>query len=299
PPPAGACRLVFAESDGLPGLIVDRYGGFLVVQFLTQGMAVRADAIVALLAELVQPLGIYERGDADVREKEGLPRDDGVRWGQAPPPQLTIVEGARRLLVDLCGGQKTGSYLDQAQNRDRVAAYCRGAEVLDCFCYTGGFTIAAATDAATVEAVDSSASALAMLGDNLAQNQHTAQVAAVEGDVFKMLRQYRHEGRSFDVVILDPPKFAHSHGQIERAARGYKDINLIAMQILRPGGVLASFSCSGLIGPDLFQKILFGAAVDARRDVQILERLTQAADHPLLLTFPEGEYLKGLICRVW
>ncbi|HMO57839.1 MAG TPA: class I SAM-dependent methyltransferase [Roseiflexaceae bacterium] len=297
--PAGACRLVFAESDGLPGLIVDRYGGFLVVQFLTQGMAVRADAIVALLAELVQPLGIYERGDADVREKEGLPRDDGVRWGQAPPPQLTIVEGARRLLVDLCGGQKTGSYLDQAQNRDRVAAYCRGAEVLDCFCYTGGFTIAAATDAATVEAVDSSASALAMLGDNLAQNQHTAQVAAVEGDVFKMLRQYRHEGRSFDVVILDPPKFAHSHGQIERAARGYKDINLIAMQILRPGGVLASFSCSGLIGPDLFQKILFGAAVDARRDVQILERLTQAADHPLLLTFPEGEYLKGLICRVW
>jgi 23S rRNA (cytosine1962-C5)-methyltransferase len=296
--PAGACRLVYGEADGLPGLVVDRYGAYLTIQFLTQGMAARADMVVELLVELLHPRGIFERGDAEVREKEGLPREDEVRWGAEPDAPIPIIEGPRRLLVDLRGGQKTGAYLDQARNRDRVAAYCGDAEVLDCFCYTGGFAIAASATARHVTAIDSSAAALATLEAQRALNEG-APIEAIEADVFKMLRQYRHEGRMFDVVILDPPKFAHSHGQIERATRGYKDINLIAMQILRPGGILATFSCSGLVSADLFQKVVFGAAVDARRDVQVIERLAQAPDHPVLLTFPESDYLKGLICRVW
>jgi 23S rRNA (cytosine1962-C5)-methyltransferase len=295
-----ACRLVYAESDGLPGLIVDRYADYLSVQMLTQGIAARADMIVALLAELLEPRGIYERSDPEMREKEGLPPGDGLLWGEAPPaPIVTGQPGELRFYADLRGGQKTGAYLDQAFNRLRVAAYGAGADVLDCFCYTGGFTVAAARAGARgVTAVDTSGLALEALRANLELNGLGSAVEPVEADVFKLLRQYRHEGRQFDVVILDPPKFAHSHSQIERAARGYKDINLIAMQILRPGGVLATFSCSGLVSADLFQKIVFGAALDAQRDVQIVERLTQSPDHPVLLTFPEGEYLKGLICRV-
>lgn len=296
----GACRLVYAESDGLPGLIVDRYAEYLAVQLLTQGMAARVDVIVQILAELLQPRGIYERSDVDVREKEDLPAREGVLWGEAPPAQIVINQQGVRFLADIRAGQKTGAYLDQAINRQRVAAYCAGRDVLDCFCYTGGFSVTAACmGAGAITAIDSSASALETFSANLALNERAGAIDLVEGDVFKLLRHYRYEGRQFDVVILDPPKFAHAHGQIERAARGYKDINLIAMQILRPGGILASFSCSGLISPDLFQKIAFGAAIDAHRDVQVIERLTQAPDHPLLLTFPEGEYLKGLICRVW
>jgi 23S rRNA (cytosine1962-C5)-methyltransferase len=294
-----ACRLVYAESDGLPGLIVDRYAGYLSVQLLTQGAAVRADTLAGLLAELARPRGIYDRSDPEMREKEGLPPGAGLLWGEEPPgPIATGQPGGLRFYADLRGGQKTGAYLDQALNRLRVAAYCAGQDVLDCFCYTGGFTVAAARAGARhVTAVDTSGAALEMLRANLALNGLASPVEPIEGDVFKLLRQYRHEGRQFDVVILDPPKFAHAHGQLERAARGYKDINLIAMQILRPGGVLATFSCSGLVSADLFQKIVFGAALDARRDVQIVERLAQAPDHPVLLTFPEGEYLKGLICR--
>jgi len=294
-----ACRLVYAESDSLPGLIVDRYADYLAVQLLTQGMAARAEIIVEALAELLQPRGIYERSDADVREKESLPLSEGLLWGEAPPNQIaTRQPGELLFLADVRAGQKTGAYLDQAYNRLKVAAYCAAREVLDCFCYAGGFAVAAArAGAAHITAVDSSAAALEMLRANMAANELDG-VEPIEADVFKLLRQYRHEGRQFDVVILDPPKFAHGQGQLERATRGYKDINLIAMQILRPGGVLATFSCSGLVSADLFQKIVFGAALDARRDVQIVERLAQSPDHPVLLTFPEGEYLKGLICRV-
>jgi 23S rRNA (cytosine1962-C5)-methyltransferase len=297
-----ACRLVYAESDGLPGLIVDRYGDYLVLQILTQGIAARQAQVVAILAELLAPRGIYERSDADMREKESLPVADGVLWGAEPPEQLELqLAGGLAGLVDLRSGQKTGAYLDQALNRLRVAAYSAGCEVLDCFCYTGGFTVAAArAGAAQITAVDSSAPALELVRANLAANQSGgAQVETIAADVFRLLRQYRYEERRFDLIILDPPKFAHAQGQIERATRGYKDINLIAMQLLRPGGILATFSCSGLVSTDLFQKVVFGAALDARRDVQVIERLTQAPDHPLLLTFPEGEYLKGLICRVW
>ncbi len=293
-------RLVYAESDGLPGLIVDRYADYLVVQLLTQGMAVRTEPIVALLAELVRPRGIYERSEAEVREKEDLPPGEGLLWGEEPPDTIATEQQGGRFLADIRAGQKTGAYLDQAVNRLRVAAYCADRDVLDCFCYAGGFTVAAGRAGARhITSVDSSATALELLRANVALNDLATPLEPVAGDVFKQLRQYRHEGRQFDLVILDPPKFAHSQSQIDRATRGYKDINLIAMQILRPGGVLATFSCSGLVSADLFQKVVFGAALDAGRDVQVIERLTQAPDHPVLLTFPEGEYLKGLICRVW
>lgn len=304
-----ACRLVYAEADGLPGLIVDRYGDYLVVQLLTQAMAAWADLIADLLDTLLKPQGIYERSDAEVREKEGLPPTQGTLRGDAPPSYVSVrlrvgpqpADSPANLVyqAELQAGQKTGLYLDQARNRLRVAAYCHGAEVLDAFCYTGGFTLAAAAAGARhVTAADSSAPALAQLTTQLGLNGITAPVEVMEADIFRLLRIYRQEERRFDVIILDPPKFVHSQAQLDRATRGYKDINLIALQLLRPGGILATFSCSGLLSPDLFQKVLFGAALDAHRNVQIIERLTQSPDHPVLLSFPESEYLKGLVCRV-
>jgi 23S rRNA (cytosine1962-C5)-methyltransferase len=303
-----AYRLVFAESDLLPGLIVDRFGDYLVLQLLTQGMAARSELIVTLLRELCAPRGIYERSDAEIREKEGLPPAEGLLWGDDPPARLALVATSTtflgmgappRLYADLRGGQKTGFYLDQAINRALVAQHCAGKEVLDGFCYSGGFAVhAALAGARQIVAADSSAAALELVRDNFALNTLDTPLETVEGDMFRLLRQYRELGRSFDLIVLDPPKFAHSQAQVERAARGYKDINLIAMQLLRPGGILATFSCSGLISPDLFQKIVFGAAVDARRDVQMLARLGHPPDHPILFSFPESEYLKGFTCRV-
>jgi 23S rRNA (cytosine1962-C5)-methyltransferase len=295
-----AYRLVHAESDGLPGLVVDRYGDYLVVQFLTLGVDRRKVELVTLLEELVQPRGILERSDVDVREKEGLGPVTGPLAGHAPPPLVVARESGHRFWVDLWAGQKTGFYLDQRENRRRVARYCAGREVLNAFAYTGAFAVyALAVGASHVTNVESSAEALELGRRNLALNRLDAsQVEDVAGDVFQVLRSYRDAGRSFDLIILDPPKFAYSQAQVRAACRGYKDINLLAMRLLRPGGVLCTFSCSGVVSADLFQKVVFGAALDARRDVQVLERLAQGPDHPLLLTFPEGEYLKGLICRV-
>jgi 23S rRNA (cytosine1962-C5)-methyltransferase len=304
-----ACRLVHAEADGLPGLVIDRYGEWLVLQCLTLGVARRQSVLVALLAEpsflgskirdFVTPLGIYARDDADVRRKEGLPLRSGTLWGAEPPDHLEIVEHGHRFLVDVKRGHKTGFYLDQRDNRLRAAAYCSDRDVLNAFAYTGGFGIyAGRSGARSVVNVDTSEDALALARDNLALNSCTPQ-EMVNGDVFQVLRRHRSEGREFDVVILDPPKFASSQGQVTAASRGYKDANLLAMQLLRPGGFLVTFSCSGLVSADLFQKIVFGASVDAGRDVQIVERLAQSADHPVLLTFPESAYLKGFICRVW
>lgn len=297
-----ACRLVFSESDGIPGLIVDRYGRYLTVQLSTQALAQRAELVFDLLEELLQPLGIYERDDADARRREGLPPTDGLRRGQLPPPDLQVqpIGNGRPLRVDLVHGQKTGIYLDQVLNHQRVAAYCAGADVLDCFSYSGGFAIAAAmAGAAALTLVDASAAALDTAAAQLAELPQQPPHDLIEDDVFQVLRRLRARGRSFDVIILDPPKFAHSHAHIDRATHGYKDINLIAMQLLKPGGILATFSCSGLVSPDLFQKVLFGAALDAGRPVQMIEKLGHAPDHPILLSFPEGEYLKGAICRVW
>jgi 23S rRNA (cytosine1962-C5)-methyltransferase len=300
-----ASRLVFAESDGLPGLIVDRYADFLVVQLLTQGMAARSTGIVAALVEQFAPHGIVERSDADVREKEGLDRTSGLLWGLDPAERLPLDlrNGAGHILrleVDLRSGHKTGLYLDQVQNWGRVATYSAGAEILDCFAYSGGFSLSAArAGAETLMMIESSPAAAEMLHRHLALNAVSIPAEVVVADVARELRRLREYGRRFDMVILDPPKFAYKQSQVERATRGYKDINMLAMQLLRPGGMLATFSCSGLISRDLFQKVLFSAAIDARRDMQIVERLSQAPDHPVLVSFPEGEYLKGLIGRVW
>jgi 23S rRNA (cytosine1962-C5)-methyltransferase len=299
-PATTAYRLVHAESDYLPGLMVDRYGGWLAVQFLTLGMERWREEIVDVLAELVSPRGIYERSDVDIRAKEGLEQRRGVLWGEEPPQPVEILEHGHRFLVDLCEGHKTGFYLDQRENRARLPLFCAGAEVLDAFAYSGGFSVyAAAGGAADVTLVDNSAPALELARRNLALNGLGERgVEYADGDVFGVLRGYRAQGRRFDVVVLDPPKFAHSQREVERAARAYKDVNLLACQLLRPGGALFTFSCSGAIDADLFQKIVFGAALDVAREAQIVGYLAQGGDHPVALTFPEGAYLKGLIVRV-
>jgi 23S rRNA (cytosine1962-C5)-methyltransferase len=287
-----AYRLVNAE----PGLVVDRYNEYLVIQFLTLGIERWKREIVSLLGELLPSRGIYERSDVEVREKEGLPLATGLLAGQERPALVHIVENGHRFIVDIKRGQKTGFYLDQRENRQKVTRYCRGQTVLNCFAYTGAFAVyAAGAGAKKVVNVESSAEGLklALNGFDGRDDEY------VEGDVFQVLRQYRHEGHSFDLIVLDPPKFAYSQSQVQAACRGYKDINLLAMQMLRPGGILFTFSCSGLVSPDLFQKVVFGASVDAGRNVQIIEKLTQGFDHPILLSFPESEYLKGFICRVW
>jgi len=317
-----AMRLVNAESDRLPGLIVDLYVGcsdaadrgrvaVAVVQFLTLG----AEGLRCLLGPMLErllgreireafggwdELLVYDRSDMDVRRLEGLQPLSGPLVGGMPPQWITVEEHGFSFLVDVVHGHKTGHYLDQRLNRVRVAQYCSGAEVLNAFSYTGGFGVHALGEGAqAVIDVDTSQEALALGRRNVAINGLPAdRRTEVVGDVFQVLRRLRDEGRRFDVVVLDPPKFAFSKKQIASACRGYKDINLLAMQVLRPGGILATFSCSGLVSRELFQKVLFGAAVDAGRDVQVLEVLGQAPDHPVSLTFPESEYLKGFICRI-
>ncbi len=302
-----AYRLVNAESDGLPGLVVDRYGDWLVMQALTLGVAVRKAEIVNILEDLLHPAGIYERSDVDVREKEGLPPETGVLSGQMPPDVIEIDENGRRFLVDVRQGHKTGFYLDQRENRAIIGDWFRSDEragervVVNAFGYTGGFAVYALSSLVhRVITIDSSADALAMARRNVALNGfEAADEDFVVGDVFQVLRYYRDSGQRFDMIILDPPKFAQSAQQVEKAARGYKDINLLAFRLIKPGGVLATFSCSGAITEDLFQKIVFGALVDSGREAQIIRRLGQSPDHPVSLTFPEGAYLKGLLCRVW
>jgi 23S rRNA (cytosine1962-C5)-methyltransferase len=300
-PDGPARRLVNAESDGLPGLIVDQYGEWLVVQSLTLGIEQHKTLITGQLQDMLKPRGIYERSDVDVREKEGLSSSTGVLVGDEPPERIEIDEHGHRLWVDVRRGHKTGFYLDQRDNRRKTKAYMREADVLNLFCYTGGFTVAAlSAGAKSVLNVDSSAAALELAKENLRLNGLAVNDQDfVEADVFSYLRKLRADQRAFDVIIADPPKLAQSQAQVDRAARAYKDLNLVSMQLLKPGGYLITFSCSGLVSPDLFQKIVFGASLDASRDVQIVERLSQASDHPVLLSFPEAEYLKGLVCRVF
>lgn len=294
-----ALRLVNAESDGLPGVVVDRYGDYLVCQFTAAGAEYWKQEIVAQLRALLACAGIYERSDVDVREKEGLPACVGPLWGETPPLLLQIRERRCRFWVDVGRGHKTGFYLDQRDNRDAVAHQCTGAEVLDTFAYTGAFGVAALlAGARRVTAIDSSAEALQLATRNAELNGIAGDaLECVQGDAFQLLRRFRDSGRVFDVIVLDPPKFAAARSQLAGAARGYKDINLLAFKLLRRGGVLATFSCSGLMPTELFQKIVADAALDAGREVQILRRLTQAPDHPVALSFPEGSYLKGLLCR--
>ncbi len=295
-----ATRLIYAESDGLPGLIVDRYGEVLVLQSLTTGSEFWKQTIADILLEETGLQTIYERSDADVRELEGLPVVTGLLRGAITDRQLpfTIAEYGLKFSVNFESGHKTGFYLDQRTNRLRVRELAEGRDVLDCFCYTGGFTVnALAGGAKSVLSVDSSADALKLVGENVALNGLPASShACCEGDVFQLLRKFRDEGRSFDMIILDPPKFAPTAAQAEKAARGYKDINLLAFKLLRAGGLLVTFSCSGGVDASLFQRIVAGSALDAGVDAQIVEHLSQASDHPVALNFPEGAYLKGLVC---
>jgi 23S rRNA (cytosine1962-C5)-methyltransferase len=295
-----AYRLIYAEADRLPGLIVDRYGDYLAIQFLTLGIERHRETIVAALSRALAPAGIYERSDVDVREQEGLPPATGILAGEAPPPEVEVQEHGHRFLVDVAGGQKTGFYLDQRENRRAMARYAAGREVLDAFSFTGAFSVyAAAAGAGSIAQLDSSGEALALARRHMALNGlERADDTYEEGDVFEVLRLYRDRGRSFDVIVLDPPKFAPTRSHVQRAARAYKDINLLALKLLRPGGMLFTFSCSGGVEADLFQKIVFGASIDAEREVQIVESLSQGPDHPVLLSFPESAYLKGLACRV-
>ncbi len=298
-PDREACRLVFAESDGLPGLIVDRYGRHLVLQTLTAGAEARKAQTVADLVALLDPLSIWQRDDP-VRRKEGLDPVEGLLYGDLPAEPILITEHGHRFWVDIRQGQKTGFYLDQAENRALLAPYCAGAEVLNAFSYTGALAVyALAAGARHVTNLDSSGAALALAAANLrlngfAESRWTNQ----EADVFTQLRQWRDEGRRFDLIILDPPKFVTTPEHLERATRGYKDINWLALRLLRPGGLLATFSCSGLVDRDLFQKIVFAAALDAGREARIVTWFGQSPDHPVLLTFPEAAYLKGLLCYV-
>jgi 23S rRNA (cytosine1962-C5)-methyltransferase len=296
-----ACRLVNAESDGLPGLIIDQYDQYVICQFLTAGVHAWKAVIAEQLQELVAPEGIFERSDSPVLEKEGLERRTGVLAGKVPPDTITIQEGDHRYLVDVHNGHKTGFYLDQRDNRRQVGHFVADADVLNCFCYTGGFGVAAmAAGARTLTNIDISAAALEIARQNMMLNNlDTDRVTYLQADVFKQLRSFRDAAREFDVVVLDPPKFADSRQQLDRASRGYKDINLLAIKLLRSGGYLFTFSCSGLMEPGLFQKIVADAALDAGRDAQIIRRMSQAADHPTSLNFPEGHYLKGLLCRIW
>lgn len=291
-------RLIYAESDSIPGLIVDRYKDTLVMQCLTAGAEFWKETLADLLLEETGLSTIYERSDADVRQLEGLEPEAGLLRGDLSAFIFPITEHGLKFNVNLQSGHKTGSYLDQRANRLRVRELANDKEVLDCFCYTGGFTVnALAGGAASVLSIDSSADALALCKENITLNNLDAsRQTSIEGDVFQLLRKFRDENRSFDMIILDPPKFAPTTAQAERAARGYKDINLLAFKLLRPGGLLVTFSCSGGVDAGLFQKIVAGAALDAGVEAQILAYLFQGADHPVSLHFPEGAYLKGLVC---
>lgn len=293
-----AFRLVHAESDGIPGLVVDRYGDVLVLQILTAGCEFWRETLADLLLEATGATAIYERSDADVRELEGLQPRVGLLRGSKIESRITISEYGLKFLVDIEHGHKTGFYLDQRANRNRVGQLAAGRDVLNCFCYTGGFSIHAARGGAkSVVSVDTSADALAVGQENVALNGIQADgFEWLEADVFTGLRKFRDQNRSWDLIVLDPPKFAPTAAQAEKAARGYKDINRLAFKLLRPGGILVTFSCSGGIDAALFQKIVASAALDAGVEAQIVETLTQGPDHPVSIHFPEGAYLKGLVC---
>jgi 23S rRNA (cytosine1962-C5)-methyltransferase len=292
-------RLIHAESDGLPGLIVDQYGDVLVMQIGSAGAERWRDTCADILQELCKPACIYERSDSDSRALEGLELRNGVLRG-ALPDNVEVIENGLRFKVDVAAGQKTGFYLDQRNNRALTETLAADRDVLNCFCYTGGFSLYALRGGAkSVLSIDASADALRIAEENVTRNGLDAsRTEWLEADVFQALRTLRDQGRKFDLIILDPPKFAPTAAFAEKAARGYKDINLLAFKLLRPSGLLCTYSCSGGISEDLFQKIVAGAALDAGVDAQIVHHLHASADHPVLLSFPEGAYLKGLVLRV-
>jgi 23S rRNA (cytosine1962-C5)-methyltransferase len=292
-----AVRLLHAESDGLPGVIADRYGDTVVAQFSSAGAERWRDAVADALLAISGVSRVWERSDATARQLEGLPERSGLLRGPPLQEPLVVHEHGLEYVVAVEAGHKTGFYLDQRDNRRLLRELAAGKHVLDCFCYTGGFALnALVAGAKSVTAVDSSATALQLAQDNALRNGGR-EAEWREADVFQLLRRFRDEGRKFDTIVLDPPKLAPTAAHAERAARAYKDVNLLAFKLLQPGGTLMTFSCSGGVSAQLFQSIVAGAAADAGTRVVIERWLHAAADHPVALHFPEGEYLKGLVCR--
>lgn len=293
------CRIIHAESDGIPGLVVDKYGDVLVMQLGSAGTEYWRDTLANILQELCSPVCIFERSDSDGRQLEGLPSRSGILRGSLPD-KLEVTEHGLLFAVDVTTGQKTGFYLDQRDNRALTGSLSRNKDVLNCFCYTGGFSLYALRDGAkSVLSIDSSHEAIQLAQRNVALNGLDGSRAEwLCADVFEALRKLRDQNRKFDLIVLDPPKFAPTAAFAEKASRAYKDINLLGFKLLNPGGMLFTYSCSGGISDDLFQKIIAGAALDAGVNAQIIRKLQAASDHPVLLSFPEGAYLKGLVLRV-
>jgi ribosomal RNA large subunit methyltransferase I len=298
--PKGGCRLINSEADGLPGLVVDRYAGVLVIQITSAGIEFHRDTIVKLLAEITGAASIYERSDVSVRAKEGLAERSGLLYGAQPPNPVIIEENGARFAVDVRHGQKSGFYFDQRCARAAVAAYADGRTVLNAFSYTGAFAVSALlAGAGHVINIDSSAPALKQAAHNLEMNKiKPERYENRTADVFAELRKFVEEGRRFDLVILDPPKFIESQKALVRGCRAYQDIARLGYRLLNPGGLLFNFSCSGLMTPELFQKITADAALDAGVRARLVRHLEQAPDHPVSLAVPEGFYLKGLVTRI-
>ncbi len=293
-------RIIFSESDGLPGLIADKYGDYIVCQFLSAGAEYFKETIVEILVEKLKPKGIYERSDVSSRSKEGLKFSTGLLWGEAPPEKIEITENELKFFADVYNGHKTGFYFDQRENRAEVAKYAKGKSVLNCFSYTGGFGIYALNAGAeSLVNIDSSQSALDLTLENIRLNGlPETNVENIRGDAFVELRKLIEEGRRFDLIILDPPKFIDSKKHITSGARAYKDINMLAFKLLNPGGRLVTFSCSGHMNFELFQKVVADAALDAGVNAKITAALRQGVDHPVSTNFPEAFYLKGLVVSV-
>lgn len=294
-------RLIFSEADYLPGLIVDRYADYLSVQILTSGIDRAKDIIIDELQQLLKPKGIFDRSDTSARAHEGMEASSGdVLFGSQPPQFVTVKENGILYQINIAEGQKSGFYCDQRDNRKFVAAYSKGKKVLDCFSYSGGFSLNALGEgAAEVISVDSSALALETLKRNIESNRFKKiPHQLIQSDVNKQLRLFRDENKKFDIIVLDPPKYAPSRSALTKASRAYKDLNRMAMLLLNEGGLLATFSCSGAVDIGTFKQIIAWAALDAGKEVQFIQTFSQAADHPVRSSFPEGEYLKGLLCRV-
>ncbi len=295
-----AYRIVNSESDFLPGLILDYYSGYYVVQFLSAGAEYFRNQIIEIISEQTDCIGIYERSDTESRKKENLPIKNDKLSGSFIPERILIKENGINFYADIANGHKTGFYLDQRDNRLLLQNFSKGKNILNCFSYTGGFSVYALKGLANfVTNIDSSSTALKLSEENhLINDIDSKKHKNIEGDVFKILRNFRDEGKKFDLIILDPPKFAESASNINKASRGYKDINLLAMKLLNENGILFTFSCSGHISRELFHKIVNDAAIDSGREVKYLSILSQSKDHPILSSFPEALYLKGLVCLV-
>ncbi len=295
---SNACRVVYGDADGLPGLTVDKFGDYLSFQITCLGMAAYQETIVVILVELFAPKGIVERNDLAIRELEGLPQRAGVVYGTLPD-RVEFWEHDARMAADLLHGQKTGHFLDQQENRGRIKPYCPGRNVLDLCCHTGGFAVHAAIyGAKSVKAVDISGEVLPLVMENARRNGVAERIGVQEDNVFDLVRRESGEGKRYGLIVCDPPAFAKNRKALDGAYRGYKELNLRCMKLLEPGGVLATFSCSQYMTAPLFLKMLREAAADAGREAMLLESLTQSRDHPAILSSETSSYLKGYILRL-